>query len=89
MSVSSVILAISADPDEISIVLHFIWVCTKGEMISWSEVRRGEYKNIHFARRWNYKYYHTFKQVGKVSTNFAAAKNGKVGSNFSAAKTVK
>ena len=25
-------------------------------------------------------------QVGKVSTNFAAAKNGKVGSNFSAAK---
>ena len=24
--------------------------------------------------------------VGKVSTNFAAAKNGKVGSNFSAAK---
>ena len=28
----------------------------------------------------------TFSQVGKVSTNFAAAKNGKVGSNFSAAK---
>ena len=27
-----------------------------------------------------------FSQVGKVSTNFAAAKNGKVGSNFSAAK---
>ena len=26
------------------------------------------------------------KEVGKVSTNFAAAKNGKVGSNFSAAK---
>ena len=25
-------------------------------------------------------------EVGKVSTNFAAAKNGKVGSNFSAAK---
>ena len=25
-------------------------------------------------------------KVGKVSTNFAAAKNGKVGSNFSAAK---
>ena len=25
-------------------------------------------------------------QVGKVSTNFAAAKNGKVSSNFSAAK---
>ena len=25
-------------------------------------------------------------QAGKVSTNFAAAKNGKVGSNFSAAK---
>ena len=30
----------------------------------------------------NFNYY----QVGKVSTNFAAAKNGKVGSNFSAAK---
>ena len=34
--------------------------------------------------------YHTKKQtenkVGKVSTNFAAAKNGKVGSNFSAVK---
>ena len=28
----------------------------------------------------------SFFQVGKVSTNFAAAKNGKVGSNFSAAK---
>ena len=28
----------------------------------------------------------SFIQVGKVSTNFAAAKNGKVGSNFSAAK---
>ena len=28
----------------------------------------------------------TFLKVGKVSTNFAAAKNGKVGSNFSAAK---
>ena len=28
----------------------------------------------------------TKKEVGKVSTNFAAAKNGKVGSNFSAAK---
>ena len=26
------------------------------------------------------------RKVGKVSTNFAAAKNGKVGSNFSAAK---
>ena len=26
------------------------------------------------------------QKVGKVSTNFAAAKNGKVGSNFSAAK---
>ena len=26
------------------------------------------------------------REVGKVSTNFAAAKNGKVGSNFSAAK---
>ena len=26
------------------------------------------------------------KQVGKVSTNFAAAKKGKVGSNFSAVK---
>ena len=25
-------------------------------------------------------------EVGKVSTNFAAAKNGKVGSNFSALK---
>ena len=28
----------------------------------------------------------TEKKVGKVSINFAAAKNGKVGSNFSAAK---
>ena len=28
----------------------------------------------------------SLKQVGKVSTNFAAAKNGKVNSNFSAAK---
>ena len=29
---------------------------------------------------------HAYIKVGKVSTNFAAAKNGKVGSNFSAVK---
>ena len=29
---------------------------------------------------------YVYRKVGKVSTNFAAAKNGKVGSNFSAAK---
>ena len=64
ISVSLAILAISADPDEISIVaFHLDLHCCpklKGEMICWSEVPRGEYKNIHFARRWNYKYYHTF-----------------------------
>ena len=34
------------------------WQKLKGEMICWSEVRRGECKNIHFALRWNYEYYH-------------------------------
>ena len=34
----------------------------------------------------NINLYKTLLKVGKVSTNFAAAKNGKVGSNFSAAK---
>ena len=34
----------------------------------------------------NFLFLSTNSEVGKVSTNFAAAKNGKVGSNFSAAK---
>ena len=35
---------------------------------------------------YNKRIFRTVMEVGKVSTNFAAAKNGKVGSNFSAAK---
>ena len=34
----------------------------------------------------NIVFYSIQNKVGKVSTNFAAAKDGKVGSNFSAAK---
>ena len=48
-------------------IIAQIFVPLKGEMICWSEVRRGEYKNIHFARRWNYEYYHTFKHYPNAS----------------------
>ena len=37
-------------------------------------------------RKWHQLQLKYNSEVGKVSTNFAAAKNGKVGSNFSAAK---
>ena len=36
-------------------------------MICWSEVRLGVYKNIHFARRWNYEYDHTLKHYPNAS----------------------
>ena len=43
------------------------WPKLKGGIICWYEVRRGEYKNIHFARRWNYEYFHTFKHGSAVA----------------------
>ena len=33
----------------------------------WNDMRRGEFKNIHFALRWNYEYYHTFKHYPNAS----------------------
>ena len=56
------------------------WLISKKTILFGSTFSRGPYGKAVFVR------ISDENAVGKVSTNFAAAKNGKVGSNFSAAK---